>query len=95
MGMSQQPATGRSPQPVRGHLFFHNLQNLWACSNPDCIAPGVNQEARSQADQTTRPTIGAIHDTHRISCSCGSRVLDLIVCEVCGDVFLGGYKTPF
>ena len=95
MGMSQQPATGRSPQPVRGHLFFHNLQNLWACSNPECTADLVNQEARSQADPTTQPTIGAIHDTHRISCFCGSRVLDLIVCEVCGDVFLGGYKRPF
>ncbi|MEP0921214.1 DEAD/DEAH box helicase [Leptolyngbya sp. ST-U4] len=95
MGMSQQPATGRSPQPVRGHLFFHNLQNLWACSNPECTDVLVNQEARSQADPRIRPTIGAIHDTHRISCSCGSRVLDLVVCEVCGDVFLGGYKRPF
>jgi hypothetical protein len=26
-------------------------------------------------------------------CDCGSRVLDLIVCEACGDVFLGGYRA--
>ena len=31
--------------------------------------------------------------THRLACSCGARVLDLLVCEVCGDVCLGGYKA--
>ncbi|MEH2078036.1 MAG: DEAD/DEAH box helicase, partial [Nostoc sp.] len=78
---------GRSPQPVRGHLFFHNLQSLWACCNPSCTQ--IDQIQR----QTDPPTIGAIHANHRLSCGCGSRVLDLIVCEVCGDVFLGGYKS--
>jgi ATP-dependent helicase YprA (DUF1998 family) len=85
LGMSKS-ANGRSPQPVRGHLFFHNLQSLWACSDPNC----------TQVDHTKRqndlPTIGAIHANHSLTCGCGSRVLDLIVCEVCGDVFLGGYK---
>ena len=36
--------------------------------------------------------VGALHAQHRISCSCGGRVLDLLVCEVCGDIFLGGYR---
>ncbi len=89
LGMSQ--SNGRSPQPVRGHLFFHNLQNLWACINPDCNDSSVDQNNRQ--NNPHRPNIGAIHATHRLSCSCGSRVLDLIVCEVCGEVFLGGYKT--
>ncbi|AFZ04646.1 DEAD/DEAH box helicase [Calothrix sp. PCC 6303] len=89
LGMSKQK-NGRSPLPVRGHLFFHNLQSLWACSNPDCTDHSVNQTARQN---TNRPTIGAIHATHSLTCSCGSRVLDLVVCEVCGEVFLGGYKT--
>ncbi|MHC5771236.1 MAG: DEAD/DEAH box helicase [Nostoc sp.] len=86
LGMSKL-ANGRSPQPVRGHLFFHNLQSLWACCNPSCTQ--IDQIQR----QTDPPTIGAIHANHRLSCGCGSRVLDLIVCEVCGDVFLGGYKS--
>lgn len=91
LGMSQLSKTGRSPQPVRGHIFFHNLQNLWACCNPDCTDPVVNSQRRQQ--ETIPPTVGAIHATHSLTCSCGSRVLDLLVCEVCGDVFLGGYKT--
>lgn len=90
LGISQL-SNGRSPQPVRGHLFFHNLQNLWACCNPNCTDSAVDQNNRQNAPNP--PTIGAIHSTHRLSCSCGSRVLDLIVCEVCGEVFLGGYKT--
>lgn len=79
----------QSPQPVRGHFFFHNLHNLWACSNPNCTDPSCNY--RKNAD---RIPIGVLFGTHRLTCSCGSRVLDLIVCEVCGDVFLGGYKPP-
>lgn len=92
LGMSRL-TTGRSPQPVRGHLFFHHLLNLWACCNPNCDDPSVNQVERGQEDPVRRPPIGAVHSTHRLSCSCGSRVLDLIVCEVCGEVFLGGYKA--
>ena len=90
LGMSQL-SNGRSPQPVRGHLFFHNLQNLYACCNPNCNDLGVDQNSRQNSPNP--PNIGAIHANHRLSCSCGSRVLDLIVCEVCGEVFVGGYKT--
>jgi DEAD/DEAH box helicase domain-containing protein len=88
LGLSKQADTGRSPQPVRGHLFFHNLLNLWACSNPNCTDINCNHDRRA-ADQ---PNIGAVYANHRLTCSCGSRVLDLIVCEVCGEVYLGGFK---
>jgi len=95
LGMSRLKTTllqsARSPQPVRGHLFFHHLLNLWACCNPDCTA--ANQAERAKEPGARRPTIGALHSTHRIACTCGSRILDLIVCEVCGDVFVGGYKA--
>ncbi|NEP57248.1 MAG: DEAD/DEAH box helicase [Symploca sp. SIO2G7] len=92
LGMSQK-TNGRSPQPVRGHLFFHNLQNFWACCNPECThLTEEEHQTRINASSTQKPTVGAIYDTHRISCGCGSRVLDFIVCEVCGDVFLGGYQ---
>lgn len=93
LGVSRNSKTGRSPQPVRGHFFFHHLQNLWACCNPDCTDPAVDQQRRHDPQFQPRPTVGAIYHTHRLSCSCGSRVLDLIVCEVCGDVFLGGYRS--
>jgi len=90
LGLSQLTTSERSPQPVRGHLFFHNLQTLWACSNPDCTDSVIDQQQRQK--KSNPPTVGAIHAHHRLTCSCGSRVLDLIVCGVCGEVFLGGYK---
>lgn len=86
-------AQKRAIQPIRGHFFFHHLLNLWACSNPNCS--GVDQTARQQEAEARRPLIGALYASHSLSCrACGSRVLDLVVCEVCGDVFLGGYKVP-
>jgi DEAD/DEAH box helicase domain-containing protein len=98
LGMSRRPSTGRSPQPVRGHLFFHNLQNLWACCDPSCDGGvhtmgnhdgGIVHVAERKAEPPIqRPTVGALHCEHRLSCACGARVLDLIVCEVCGDLFL-------
>jgi len=93
LSMSRLEATGRSAQPLRGHLFFHTLHNLWACCNPACDDAGVLAEDRDSLPSTARPPIGALHTSHRLICSCGSRVLDLIVCEVCGDVFLGGYRA--
>jgi len=89
LGMAKKE-DGRSPQPIRGHLFFHNLQNLWVCCNPKCDDPSIDLEQRK--NDPNPPNVSAIHAVHRPSCSCGSRVLDLIVCEVCGEVVLGGYK---
>lgn len=88
LGMSRL-ADGRSPLPFRGHLFFHNLQNLWACTNPQCTEPRLTE---SVTDNALPSPIGALHAVHRLSCSCGSRVLDFIVCEVCGDTLLGGFR---
>ncbi len=86
--LSKDSQTRQSLQPVRGHVFFHNLQNLWACSNPNCDITSVNRG--NQAEENI--PVGALHTTHCLACSCGGRVLDLIVCEVCGDVFLGGFR---
>ena len=89
LGMSQDPDTDQSLQPVRGHVFFHNLQNLWVCSNPNCNETHTHRG--SEAEQNI--PVGALHASHRLACNCGGRVLDLIVCEVCGDVFLGGFRS--
>ncbi len=92
LGMSE--TAGRPPQPLRGHLFFHNLQSIWVCCNPNCTESSIQESRAQKRSQGMNPTVGALYATHRLTCpSCGSRVLDLIVCEVCGDVFLGGYKA--
>jgi Lhr-like helicase len=96
LGMSWREEKGglrRSPQPVRGHLFYHTLQNLWACIDPNCTDSAVDRARRDEIDAPDRPVVGALHAVHRIACGCGARVLDLIVCEVCGDLFLGGYRV--
>ena len=89
LGMAKHDG-GRSPQPVRGHLFFHNMQNLWACTDPNC--PEKRAE-RLAVDANKRPTVGKLFASHRLTCDCGARVLDLIVCEQCGEVFLGGFRS--
>ena len=94
LGMSKESVTGPSPQPVRGHIFFHNLQNLWACSNPECTDTNCDTTQRQIASTLDMVIpIGAIHKEHRLTCTCGGRVLDFIVCEVCGDIFLGGFRA--
>ena len=93
LGMSQTPPPNSvSPQPVRGHLFFHNLQNLWVCINPNCPDSLSNQTPQHEQ----LPSVGALYARHRLTCSqrCGGRVLDLLVCDVCGEVFLGGFRCP-
>jgi len=74
-----------APLPVRAHLLFRNLQGLWACSDPQCSA----------APARTMPCpVGRLHYTPTFMCQCGSRVLELLYCEACGEVFLGGYRRP-
>ncbi|MCU1336685.1 MAG: box helicase [Bryobacterales bacterium] len=69
--------------PVRAHLFFRNLQGLWACSNPQCsVAPA----------RTFPCPVGQLHYTPALTCGCGSRIVELLYCEPCGEVFLGGYR---
>ena len=75
--------TGRALLPLRVHFFFKNFEGLWACSNSEC-------QARN--DETL---IGKLFANRRVLCDqCGSRVLELLTCETCGDLFLGGYKQP-
>jgi len=88
LGISRKPG-GQAPQPVRGHLFFRNLENLWVCTNPECTDPACDQPARKV--EQPRPICGALHPQHRLTCSCGSRVLDLVICSSCGEVFFAGF----
>jgi len=78
----------RSLIALRAHYFFRNLQGIWACCNPNCEY--VEDEYRD-AD---RP-VGRLYDQPTLRCRCGSRVLDLLYCQVCGEVFLGGYRAKY
>ena len=73
--------TSGSLLPLRVHYFFKNVEGLWACSNPNC-----------QGEESQGP-IGKMFANRRVLCDeCGSRVLELLICQTCGDLFLGGYK---
>jgi DEAD/DEAH box helicase domain-containing protein len=83
-------SSGTSLLPVRIHYFFRNVQGLWACSNPECS--GVDPQFRSRDRR-----IGKLYSRPQIRCQhegCGARVLDLLYCQICGEVFLGGYTHP-
>ena len=80
---ADEAVTGPLPK-LRGHLFFRNIPGIWACSDPDCS--GVK---RTEDDDRTVGLLFA-RPTSRCS-SCTSRVLELLYCQNCGDVMLGGY----
>lgn len=76
-------ASGTAPLPVRAHIIFRNLQGLWACTNPACTQVPPRNGA---------PPAGTLHYVPTLTCGCGSRVLELLYCEACGDIFFGGYR---
>ncbi|MGD0905043.1 MAG: DEAD/DEAH box helicase, partial [Terracidiphilus sp.] len=74
-----------APMRLRAHLFFRSVQGLWACTNPQC--------AQSHVRATPAP-VGRLYHQPVLSCGCGGRVLELLVCECCGEMFFGGYRRP-
>jgi DEAD/DEAH box helicase domain-containing protein len=84
MALSQAQGAGGVPLlPMRAHLFFRNVQGIWACTNSSC----------SGASWTELDIpLGRLFDRPTTTCDCGSRVLELLYCEPCGDVFFGGYR---
>jgi DEAD/DEAH box helicase domain-containing protein len=80
-------AQDEAPLPLRAHYFFHNAGRIWACVNPQC--PG-HAETTDAGDAVP---VGKLFTEPRPRCDeCGARVLELLYCQPCGDVFLGGYK---
>jgi hypothetical protein len=72
-----------APTRLRAHIFFRSVQGLWACTNTQCtLAHG----------RTTPAPVGRLYHQPVLSCGCGARVLELLVCECCGEVFFGGYR---
>jgi DEAD/DEAH box helicase domain-containing protein len=68
----------------RSHMFIRMIPGMWACADPDCSA--VPEEERTSAR-----SIGRIYPLPAESCVCGGRVLELLYCDECGEVSLGGY----
>lgn len=79
-GLAQEPQPG-DPK-FRAHLFFRNVVGMWACCDPACTAV-----SEPQADRT----IGKLYAEPATRCDCGARVLELLYCQNCGDVMLGGF----
>lgn len=68
---------------TRAHFFFRNVPGVWACSDPAC--------AEVSTDRAEDRGVGRLYSRPRTFCACGSRVLELLFCRSCGEVFLGGY----
>lgn len=71
--------------PLRAHFFFRNVSGLWGCSDPNC--PHIHEEYKFAGR-----TIGTLYKRPRNVCSCGMKVLEVLVCENCGEIYLGGYR---
>ncbi|MCO5194713.1 MAG: DEAD/DEAH box helicase [Anaerolineae bacterium] len=75
--------------PMRVHYFFRSMLGIYACSNPNCTA--VDPQFIDPAHP--RP-VGKLYNQPRILCECQKgRVLELLYCQTCGEVYLGGYKV--
>lgn len=66
--------------PSRIHLMFRGLPGLWACLDPNCSA----------ANRDDNRPCGKLYAEPRIWCDCGSRVVELFSCRVCGLLIGGG-----
>lgn len=83
-----EPGSMVAPLPLRIHYFFHNAGRIWACTHPGCTGRTGRTPEGAEA-----PPVGRLFTDPIPRCdSCGSRVLELLYCQPCGEVFLGGYK---
>jgi len=81
-------ARDEAPLPIRVHLFFHNAGRIWACVNPGCSG-----RTGHTPEGSPPPPVGRLYSEPRPRCQdCNSTVLELLYCQPCGEVFLGGYK---
>lgn len=77
---------GNYISPLRAHFFYRNVCGIWGCSDSHC--PQVQEQYQFEGR-----SIGTMYKRPRNVCSCGMKVLEVLVCENCGEVFLGGYKS--
>lgn len=81
--LDQLSRSSNPPITFRTHIFARAMAGLWACSNQFC--DGLDEMDKGQR-------FGLMSDIPRAICeSCGSKVLEVIVCRECGEASLGGY----
>lgn len=71
----------------RLHWFFRNLEGLWA--SPDPSDNGTETPNQNAGD---RPVGKLFPNNRMIVTPVGNRTLELLYCEQCGEVMLGGTK---
>lgn len=77
---------GKDTVRFRAHLFIRNVRGVWACSNPDCSGLEPQWQSRERK-------IGKLYAKPVLTClACGSRVLELLYCQTCGEPYLGGFS---
>ena len=68
----------------RFHLFFKNIEGLWACADPQCSVEHKENDQR---------TIGEIYlNNPDFLCEKQHRIFETLYCEQCGTLFLGGIR---
>lgn len=82
----QSSVDGNYVAPLRAHFFFRSVNGLWACSDRCC-------SIMNPQHSFDKRMVGKFYKRPRNTCDCGKKVLEVLVCENCGDIFLGGYKV--
>lgn len=80
-------ANGNVMQAMRAHYFARNIDHLWVCTNPEC-------DAITDKYQEPSRHFGKLYSQPRQRCSCGGKILELLICRRCGEVYFGGYPNP-
>ena len=66
----------------RFHLFFKNIDGLWACADPECAEYKEDKRGIGQMYLKNPPLL----------CENQHRVFETLYCEHCGTLFLGGMR---
>lgn len=68
----------------RFHYFFRNIEGLWTSIDPD--------DHDEERIENIRP-VGRLYSSSRIRSENGNRVLELLYCDSCGTILLGGSRS--
>lgn len=84
---AQSDVTANEVPRIRTHLFFRNVTGVWACTDPAC-------KSLDSAFSATDRAVGRLYPRPRHRCDCGARVLRLLYCQACGELYFEGFLAP-
>lgn len=73
----------------RAHFFFRNIEGLWASVNPKDI-----DEYYQDTEGDEQRTVGRLFAKPQLKSDNEQRVMEVLYCEHCGTLFLGGARVP-